>query len=427
MSDPFAHALSLLENRHLLLSGGAGTGKSHLLREILYHYRKIGRRCAALGSTGVAAVNVGGQTVHSFFQLGLCRDLGELALHDKRNRRLKELYSQLHDLHLIAIDEVSMIGAAVMEMIAYRLKVSGFSGRVVFAGDFYQLPPVEKGGAGQGNLFAARWAFESDAWREMSPALVELTVPHRADDPVFLRFLDALRRGRLEGEGEALLQTYAAQHEVLAQNPTHLYGRNREVDTLNHRRLAELQTPEVRLEAVIKAEKNCSEARLAGFIKALNTPQLLILKARAPVLFTANKRGVFYNGERGEVLELDDELVTVQKEDGETVFVERQEFVLADQGTEKPETLAVFSQFPLRPAWAVTIHKSQGMGLCPLAVNLDNLFESGQLYVALSRTIDPARLFVHTRFDPVAVAKRSLKPNEAVDRFYENASNLTQN
>ncbi len=411
-------ALSLLADRHLFITGGAGTGKSHLTRELIAHLGREGKRIAVLGSTGVAAVNVGGQTVHSFFHLGLSQNLGELAMMDRKNRRLRELLQTIARLDLIVIDEVSMIGAALLEMIGFRLRAAGFSGRVIFVGDFYQLPPVVTAQRGQGDLFTARWAFESDFWQELNPALLELSTPWRNDDPAFMALLDRLRRGQMGPEDEALLVRFGAQQRVLGQDPTHLHGRNREVDSLNHQRLSALNAPEKMLEASLEVKPGCNPARIERFIKNLPVAPRFKLKEATPVLFCANKRGSYVNGDRGVVLEFDTEGVLVQKASGEILLVEPHEFILSEHTPEEEVQLASFKQIPLRPAWAVTIHKSQGMGLSPLVVNLDHIFEAGQLYVALSRSSDPAALFIQSRSDLIGRVKRSLCPNEAVDRFY---------
>jgi ATP-dependent exoDNAse (exonuclease V) alpha subunit len=411
-------ACELLADRHLFITGGAGTGKSHLTRELIALLSRGGKRIAALGSTGVAAVNVGGQTVHSFFHLGLSQNLGELAMMDRKNRRLRDLLSTIANLDLIVIDEVSMISAALMEMIGFRLRAAGFSGRVIFVGDFYQLPPVVSRERGQGDLFSARWAFESDFWRELDPAVLELTTPWRNDDPAFMALLARLRRGRIAPEDEALLARFATQRSVLETDPTHLHGRNREVDSLNYQRLQALNAPAQILEAALEVKPGTNPARIERFVKNLPVAGRFELKEQTPVLFCANKRGSYVNGDRGTVLEFSDEGVLVQKASGEILWVEPHEFILSEHTPDEEVQLATFKQVPLRPAWAVTIHKSQGMGLSPLAINLDHIFEAGQLYVALSRSSDPAALFIQSRGDLIAKIKRSLHPNDAVDRFY---------
>lgn len=409
-------ALKSLKSRNLFVTGGAGVGKSWTISEIISRYEIEGKRVAVLGSTGIAAVNIGGVTVHSFFGFGISKDFNELSSHDKRNKKLKDLYKLLSTLDLIVIDEVSMISADLMEMIAYRLRVGNFAGKVILAGDFYQLPPVRK--EVKKDLFTGYLAFESNAWSELDPMVIELKISHRTKDANFVQFLENIRKGSLKESDIKLIEFYANNRIVLDLDPTYLYSRNIEVDRINKERLDLIRSREIIYEAKIKKDKNCSQERVENFIKNLTVSNELAIKVSAPVLFTVNKQGEFYNGERGEVVEITEDLIIVDK-DGVEIMVERHDFILEDHTTEKPKTLATVSQFPLRLAWAVTIHKSQGMGISPLVVNIDNIFEAGQLYVALSRASDPRKLFISSRSDAVSSVKRSIRSNPIVDSFYE--------
>jgi predicted ATPase len=407
------------QSGNLFITGGAGTGKSSLLRELCAKERENGARSATLGSTGIAAVNVGGQTAHSFFGFGVCRNIEEMIARDKKSRSKKgKILAAIGKLDLIAIDEISMISADLTDMIAYRLREGGFGGRLVFAGDFYQLPPVRKPSERPSGLFDAQYAFESEAWREFDPQLIELTTPRRTSDAEFYELLGQLRVGKMDHSAEATLRRYAAQNEVLDSDPTHLFGRNYEADRLNEARLGRLRSREYRFEAQINAAKGVSEKLVEGFLRSINAPPILTLKVGAPVLFTVNETGLYYNGERGAVIGIDDEAIEVQKENGEIVSVARHSFNYEEQGAENPEITLSVEQFPLRLAWAITIHKSQGMSILDLAIDLDNLFESGQFYVAISRAIDPKRLYLQSSRDPIRLIRSALSVNPTVDRFY---------
>ncbi|MDR1912243.1 MAG: AAA family ATPase [Helicobacteraceae bacterium] len=407
------------ENDNYFITGGAGAGKSRALCLIRDALRERKLRVASLGSTGIAAVNIGGQTIHSFFGFGICPSLEYLIAHDKRNKRLiKKIETMIGALDTILIDEISMVSANLMEMIYHRLQSAGFSGRIVFAGDFYQLPPVEK--RPQQNLFTARYAFESEAWRALNPKFLELNAAWRSSDREFIALLSALRVGVLDDCGEKLLRTYASQTEVLQNDPTLLFGRNREADAHNEARLKRLHTEEYRFEAAIEVAKEMNEKRLSSFLRSLNAPLTLKLKVGAPILFIVNETGSFYNGERGVITAIGEDTLIVEKANGETIEVERHSFTYEEQGGEEsPKVLASVTQFPVRLAWAITIHKSQGMGILDLAIDLDHLFESGQFYVAIGRAIDPKRLYLQSSFDPIRRIRSALYPNPSVDRFYE--------
>ncbi|GHV07334.1 ATP-dependent DNA helicase pif1 [Campylobacterota bacterium] len=413
----------------LFITGGAGVGKSYLLCEIAARMGARGKKVALLASTGIAAINIGGSTVHRFFMFGVSKNQDELSQHDSKSfnkKRLPELLKALAKLDLIAIDEVSMVSADLMEMIGARLMQAGFCGKIVLCGDFYQLPPVRKTDEKpSGDLFTGGgfYAFESWFWQSLRLKVVELVEPKRTDDRKFVGFLNNLRRGVLSDDDERLLGHYATQESVLSLDPTHLVSTNEEADAINGRRVAALDGVERRFEAEMELGKGVDERVAAGFIKSLTTPMTLVLKIGARVLFTINKYGEesYYNGERGEVTAINEDAIVVAKQNGKLVEVERHDFELSEinRADEKNETVLVrFSQFPLRLAWAITIHKSQGMSLSPLAVNVDRLFEAGQLYVALSRSNNPKQLFLRASGDPVSRAKRAIRANPTVDRFY---------
>lgn len=156
--------LKHLETHNVFLTGGAGVGKSYTTTELIRHYRtQTDQQVIALGSTGISAVNIGGFTIHSFFVFGISNNFDELELHDKRNRsRLSELKKVLKATDLIIIDEISMVSADMMEMISYRLSSMEYLGKLLFVGDFFQLPPVQKANQPQHHLFGNRvYAFES--------------------------------------------------------------------------------------------------------------------------------------------------------------------------------------------------------------------------------------------------------------------------
>ena len=179
-------------------------------------------------------------------------------------------------------------------------------------------------------------------------------------------------------------------------DPTYLYGRNIEVEKTNREKLNELDTEETILFSNIKLEGAVNEKRLQSWKNMLPISEQLTLKEGVPVLFTVNKWGKFVNGERGVLQTIEDYYLIVEKE-GEYVRVERHDFDLLDMkvkedGTVETMSLATLSQFPLKLAYAVTIHKSQGMSIDNLVCNVDNIFAPSQFYVAISRAINPKNL-----------------------------------
>ncbi|MDR0747154.1 MAG: AAA family ATPase [Helicobacteraceae bacterium] len=421
-------AIDLAVRENLFITGGAGVGKSFLLVQMCRFFSENNRKTALLASTGIAAVGIGGMTLHRFFLFGVCKNLEELSRHDGKKYVKQELPKRLElirELDLIAIDEISMVSADLMEMIESRLIRSGFAGKIALCGDFYQLPPVrERVLKREARLFDnGFYAFESGFWERLRLKTLTLFEPKRADDPAFAVFLNNLRRGEIGGEDERLLRIYASQREVLKIDPTHLFATNAEADALNARRLGEIDAKEHTIRAEVEVSKEADAAIAENFIKTLTTPLILTVKIGARVLFTVNEGELFYNGERGIVEAVEKDGIAVVKDNGEYVMVTPHIFKLEDAGE---RTLVRITQFPLRLAWAITIHKSQGMSIAPLVVNTDRLFEAGQLYVALSRSSNPTMLYIQSSKDPIAAAKRSIKPNETVARFYESIERASQ-
>ncbi|WP_309496116.1 DEAD/DEAH box helicase [Sulfurovum sp.] len=388
--------LEALKHSNVFLTGGAGVGKSYITNEVISDYRKRGKQVVSLGSTGVSAVNIGGFTVHSFFVFGISSNFDELNQSDKRaKKRLSDLKKVLKATDLIIIDEISMVSTDLLDMIAYRLNNYGYLGKVMFVGDFFQLPPVQKQN-NRNDIFGKKlYAFESMAWERFELMVIELTEMKRTTDGEFTHILSKVRKGICDEEIIAYM-TKLWNTEDMEQDPTYLYGRNLEVEQTNRAKINELDTEETILFANVDMFGKVHEKKLAGWKAMLPISELLTLKEGVPVLFTVNKWGKFVNGERGILRKIEEDHLIVEKED-EYVRVERHEFDLVDMlvqddGTIETISLATLSQFPLKLAYAVTIHKSQGMSIDNLVCNVDNIFAPSQFYVAISRAVNPKYL-----------------------------------
>ena len=391
-----AEVLEALKHANVFLTGGAGVGKSYITNEVITDYRKRGKQVVSLGSTGVSAVNIGGFTVHSFFVFGIAANFDELAAGDKRaKKRLSDLKKVLKATDLIIIDEISMVSTDLLDMIAYRLNNYGYLGKVLFVGDFFQLPPVQKQNS-RNDVFGDKlYAFESMAWDRFDLMVIELTEMKRTTDAEFTHILSKVRKGLCDEEVVAFMLRLW-NNEGLEKDPTYLYGRNLEVEQTNRAKINELETEETILFANVEMFGKVHEKKLLGWKKMLPISEQLTLKEGVPILFTVNKWGKFVNGERGILHKIEENHLIVEKED-EYVRVERHEFDLLDMavkenGTIETIALATLSQFPLKLAYAVTIHKSQGMSIDNLVCNVDNIFAPSQFYVAISRAIDPKKL-----------------------------------
>lgn len=425
--------LQKLKKKNVFLTGGAGVGKSYLTKEIIEYYKDEGKNVITLGSTGIAAVNVGGYTIHSFLGFGICSDFNELKKFDRKIRRkLKEVYGILKKCDLLVIDEISMVSANLLEMILYRLRESKFRGRVLLVGDFFQLPPVIKK-RDENTLFDEFvYAFESSAWGFLNLLTVELMVPKRAKDYEFVKILKKIRIGECDEEVTEFLQNILIKNNFKDLDATVLFGTNREADAYNEANLARLKTPLHILKAQMEVfDEKLNNQKLQTWIRNLPVDVELKLKIDSKVLFRANKRESFYNGERGRVVAVEGDFVVVEKDNGSYVNVERNDYKLSmiyyDENEDDliEEVLAVFSQYPLKSAYGITIHKSQGMSIDKLICNVNNIFEKSQFYVAISRATDPKSLnVVYNRGNFESYLKKIISVNESVRDFYRKSKIL---
>lgn len=416
----------LLKNKNLLLTGGGGVGKSYLTSQLISTLRGEGKQVVVLGSTGVSAVNVNGHTIHSFFCFGISSNLGEMKKNDKYTKqRVKELNKILYAADLLVIDEISMVSSDLMDMIYYRLKSGGFTGSILFVGDFFQLPPVKPRNQ-ENSLFGLNeFAFESSAWEYFEPYVVELTRTKRTEDEEFFAVLNRIRKGELDNEVGSYLESLREHHHVRDENPTILFGRNKEADIMNMQRLELLKTKPI----LLKAKETVHFAslhvkKIESWKKNLPVPADLTLKVGASVLFCTNKWGMYYNGERGVIISIDEDEIVVEKVNEKIVKVKRTDYTLSESITlnnkieEKP--LVTLEQFPLKLAYAITIHKSQGMSIDSLVCNIDNIFEKSQFYVAISRARNPKQLLLDYSYQGFSNhLKRCVIVSQKVKDFYD--------
>jgi ATP-dependent exoDNAse (exonuclease V) alpha subunit len=420
----------MLKSDHLFLTGGGGVGKSYLTAKLIDDYKSQSRHVIVLGSTGISAVNIGGQTIHSFFAFGICKNTEELLRYDRYNKqRIKDINNMLSCADLIIIDEISMVSAALMEMIRYRLDNSRFKGSIVFVGDFFQLPPIEKNSAAFSLFSDEVYAFESSAWKNYNPKVVELVSSKRTGDKKFFSILNQIRKGDLNHQVIDFLEALRQNINVFDLNPTILFGTNYEAEKTNKARLAQLQERLHVLDAQETIhEKNLHANKLETWHKSLNIPLRLELKTGAHVIFCANKWGKYFNGEQGVVRDIGEDCLIIEK-NGRLVKVEPHEFVLYENFLEdsqiKSRSLSTLKQFPVKLSYAITIHKSQGMSIENLVCDINNIFERSQFYVAISRAISAKNLCIrYSKDDFGAYLKKCVYVDDKVKEFYQNTKTI---
>jgi len=376
-------ALNILKRgKNVFITGSAGTGKTHLLHRYINYLKERRVYPTIVAPTGIAASHLRGQTIHAYFALGIreCIDEGYVDF----LREKKYLKKRFSTLKLLIIDEISMVSPELfssMDMILRGFKETDapFGGvQVVISGDFFQLPPVSK------EQKEKRFAWQSPVWRRLELETCYLQEKFRQEDAKLIQILDEIRRGEISENSEKLL---AERYEKVLPShvtPTKLYTHNVDVDRIN---LAELERLPGK-ERVFLYESKGSPKNIEKIFNSSLVEETLILKKGAVVIFIKNNQEEGYvNGTTGTVESFSpiDTMPIVRTTEGRKIKLEPEAWSLEN---ESGKVLATVSQVPLRLAWAITIHKSQGMTLDAAEIDLSKTFEVGQGYVALSRIRD---------------------------------------
>ncbi len=393
IADHFAS----LTHRSFFLTGKAGTGKTTFLKQLR---KTTSKQLAVVAPTGVAAINAGGVTIHSFFQLPFTPFVptpeGRLNLTRKikmsgRKRKV------LQELELLVIDEISMVRADVLDEIDtvlrhYRFRHNEpFGGvQVILIGDLYQLAPVAIAEEWDvlSPYYPSPYFFDSQVVREHPLLYVEFDKIFRQSDATFIRLLNAVRDDKLTQEDLCLLQKQYDPQFNISKHPDYilLTTHNAKADRVNEQEMARLKGKEYTFEAVIKGEFP---------EKSYPNNATLRLKKGAKVMFIANDTETprkYFNGKIGTIAEINPEHILVHCDDCEDDIEVSHEIwenirFSVNEKTKQIEekNLGTFKQYPLRLAWAITIHKSQGLTFDKVAIDIESAFTAGQVYVALSR------------------------------------------
>jgi ATP-dependent DNA helicase PIF1 len=404
------------ERRNVFITGSAGTGKSFLLKYLVHELRKqrlpSGEplKVAICAPTGVAAIIVGGSTLHSFFGIGLgTGSLSSLLNKVNKNSAAKK---RLEETDVLIIDECSMLSSDLLEKldaIAREIRFDGlfrdepFGGmQIIKFGDFYQLPPVERLSERGSDNQMRSFCFESQVWSDLglSENFIVLKQVQRQENVEFITLLNKVRVGEVQGTDIKYLNTKCliSKTNPLPNDgilPTRLYVLNKDVDAENEMRLAEIQSEEIVCRAVDKWRENMPIGTTATTKKKMKEsldmelPPELKLKIGAQVMLTRNKdvESNLVNGSRGIIENFVFDggfyVPVVRFDNGLVIKVSPVESVRYNP--DGGEGCLVRMQIPLKLAWAITIHKSQGSTLSRASLDISSAFEYGQCYVALSR------------------------------------------
>lgn len=388
---------------NILIHGPGGCGKSYIIKDIV---SKITRNVAITAATGVAAINIGGTTLHRFFGVGLCKGtVDEICGRVHKNYQARKRIKQVD---LLVIDEISMIGASffdTLNCVAQHVRKSTlpFGGiRLVVSGDFLQLAPI-----------GDQWIFTSETWKKCNFRVCHVTEPKRFTDVTFYNMLMRARTGNLtQTDIKSLVKCVERYNEYIKQNaastaastatgaatplitvkPTILYSLKKEVNQINTQEMAKIKHPERTYRSVdsivplIQKHGSAAATATLDYYKPLlddMAPEHLILKVGCQVMLTWNLdiANNLCNGTRGVVEELLDQTVFIRTLSGQHIAIERMSFTIDDK-----QASVTRNQFPLIVAFAMTIHRAQGSTLdfCIVDIGPD-VFATGQAYVGLSR------------------------------------------
>ncbi len=423
-------------DRHVFLTGKAGTGKTTFLKDIVERTHK---KVLVAAPTGIAAINAGGVTLHSLFQLpfGVFIPTNLAAQHEtipvqlntphsirKSLRINKQKQKMIREMELLIIDEVSMLRADILDAIDHVLKMirrssATFGGvQVVFIGDLLQLPPVIKKQEKQylEHHYNQGYFFEAMAIQASPPVYIELENIYRQDDPAFIRILNHLRNDALnETDLHLLNQCYQPGFQPSSgENYVFLTTHNAKADQINREALKKLPGTTYRYSA----------SKDGDFGEHLYpVDQTLELKKGAQVMFIKNDYSGeqrYFNGKIGVVSDLSDEHIEVEFGDGspsttvEEYTWENKQYSLNKENNEIQEKVkGTFTQYPLKLAWAITVHKSQGLTFEKAIIDVSRAFAPGQIYVALSRLVSLDGLVLNA-----PIPTHMLKTDPALERFH---------
>ena len=368
---------AMMEGRSVFLTGAPGAGKTYVLNQFISAAKAAKKRLAITASTGIAATHIGGTTIHSWSGLGI-RD----EITDRDIKWLKEsdrLIKRYNNVDVLIIDEVSMLHGKRFDMINQVCKLlrendDPFGGlQVVLTGDLFQLPPINRGHE------VVDFVHLSNSWNELSPQICYLTEQHRQDNDSLLDLLEAMRANDVGQAHFDALSERLGREAPAGVSLTRLYSHNADVEQINTDHLMALGNES----KVFVMETYGTQAKIEQLTKSVLAPEILELKVGAEVMFVANNFADGYvNGSRGRVVDFKEGKPVVElQRNRRRITVEQNSWALEEDGKER----ARVSQLPLRLAWAITIHKSQGMSLDSAEIDLSRAFTPGMGYVALSR------------------------------------------
>jgi len=392
-------ALNILKTgANVFLTGEPGAGKTYTINQYVSYLNGHDVSVAITASTGIASTHIGGMTIHSFSGIGIKKYLDKYEL-DKIVTS-EYVSKRVRKAQVLVVDEVSMLNGTTLSMVdavcrEIRQNQTPFGGlQVVLIGDFFQLPPIEKKDESHltQNSFLekeGRFAYESGVWDRARFITCYLSEQHRQSDKDFLSVLSAIRKNEFSEEHFSHIEKRIIDIDGAPEDLPKLFSHNLNVDFVNDQKLQGINEKE----NIFEMESSGNPNLVATLKKGCLSPEILKLKIGAKVMFTKNNpKESYVNGTLGEVVDFDRTTLypIVRIKNGYEIYVEPMDFSVEENGKIK----AKITQIPLRLAWAITVHKSQGMSLDGALMDLSQVFEYGQGYVALSRVRTLSGLYI---------------------------------
>ncbi len=443
-NEVFQLAVDLVNqsNRNIFLTGKAGTGKTTFLRYIREHSLK---QTAVVAPTGVAAINAGGSTIHSFFQLPfspyLPESKGTMHQSDANNKHTlfgkiklnRERIKIFQQLELLIIDEISMVRCDILDAIDVVLRhyrnrhAEPFGGvQVLLIGDMYQLPPVTVDDEWNllSGFYSSPYFFDSRIMQQVPPVYVEFEKIYRQSDNRFIDLLNQVRNNALSPDGKDILDSlYKPDFKVKKEDDyIILTTHNYKADAINDQEITRLGSKFYSFKATIEGEFSD---------KAFPADEVLRLKEGAQVMFIKNDKEKikrYYNGKIGTITRITDDGIFVQcKDETDEIEVQKEKWeniryaVNKSNNQIEENVVGSFQQYPLRLAWAITIHKSQGLTFEKAVIDAGAAFAAGQVYVALSRCTSLEGIVLQSQ-----ITSSSLRSDQTIVHFSKNFSSADQ-
>jgi len=373
-------ALNILKTgNNVFITGSAGTGKTFLLNKYTFYLKSRKIIPTIVAPTGIAASHLQGQTIHSFFSLGIRSEIDDYYIDSLLEK--KYLQTRFSKLKVLIVDEISMVSPEMflaMDKIlrAFKKNDIPFGGvQTILSGDFFQLPPISREPKDK------RFAWQSPSWKELELKTCYLQEKFRQDDNVLISILDEIRSGNVSSNSYDILNSRHHKDLDIDFTPTKLYTHNIDVDRINNDELRKINNPA----KVFKYKSEGTAKNIEKIFKSSLVLEEISLKKNAVVMFIKNNHEIGYvNGTTGVVVGFDKEtgLPIVKTSYGSVIKLALEDWSIEN---DRGNVVAKVSQIPLKLAWAITIHKSQGMTLDSAEIDLSKTFEVGQGYVALSR------------------------------------------